>query len=1264
MSKSKKRSVEDKYTKLDPHEHVLTRPNTYIGSIKKTTKKMWIYNDEAKDESDPKIILKEISYVPGYYKICDEILVNVIDRTVEKLKIPCTRININIDKKTGQIVVWNNGDGVPVVEHKKEKMLIPSMIFGSLMSGSNLKDEDDVERITGGVNGLGAKLTNIFSTEFEVETLDQKRGKLFYQKFTNNMYDKTNPKVTDTKETDPYTQISFIADFGKFGLKGITKDMFNLLKKRAYDVAMCSGVKVYFNNKLIKENTLQKYTELYFPATAVEDDDQCPKVFDIKSNSRWKVAVVFDKTNKFDHENISFVNGICTSNGGTHVDHVTNQIVNKLKDLASKKLKGITIKPSMIKENLIFFVNSQINKPDFNSQSKEKLESPAKDFGSEYKLTDTYFKAIVKTGIIDSIVAKAEVLAGAGLSKTDGKKTESLRGYAKLEDAKFAGSKRSEECSIIFTEGDSAKALAMAGLNVIGGDTFGVFPLKGKLKNVVNESGTIDVEKLNKNEEIEAIKKIIGLKVGAKYDSLKQLRYGKIVIMADQDEDGFHIRGLLINLINKFWPSLVKYEGFINCFPTPIVKVMKGIKTKNPQEECFYDLHNYGKWKEENNDGKGWTEKYYKGLATSTREEAMEYFKHYIETLITYYCKKASKSKKEDEAITDGTELSYMPRHKDPTTEAISLAFDKDRSKIDRKVWMNNFDATDYIDTTIKRVPYTEFFDKELRSFSIYNARRAIPNLMDGFKPVHAKIYFTADKKNIYDKEVRVSTLAGNVVETAMYHHGEASLQGAIIKMAQNYVGANNLNLLHPQGQFGTRLESGNDAGSARYIHTFLSPICKKIFNPDDYNVLEQQYEEGQEIEPKWQAPVVPLLLINGTSGIGTGWSSDVYPCNPREVVNNVRRVIDEKKPKKMHPWYRHFNGEIRELEDNKYTIHAKYEMDGDKLHITDLPVTGLSIMDYKAHLEKLIDQGLESKKAEKNTSRKEATKKSGSKTAKGKPQPKGKGKAPARGKKGAQSRAKAKKTRVIKIAKSSTISKYIKSYSSDLTDVKINITIIFHPGKLDEFIKSHTLEKLEKELKLVAPISLNNMNAFDETGKIITYKSYSAILKAYVKVKLDVLQKRKDYNLDKYQKELDLLEWKLKFVEGVIDGEIIVFKNNKSKSKEQIHARLEELGFPKFAKPSKEQKEKPSYYYTDISIYKLTKEEVDKLRKEVEDKKEEIAILEGKTPEQIWTEELDEFMIEYEKWEEEANREYEKALAGGNQNKNKKKKVTKRNTV
>ena len=1234
-NKSTIQTIEQKYKKLkDQHEHILKRPGMYIGSSKKETTQLWIYN-EKQGESEPFIILKDITYVPGLYKIFDEILVNARDhviRCIEEKKEECTIIKVFIDKDTGEITIWNNGEGIPVVEHAKHKILIPSMIFGELLTSTNY--DDDQKRKVGGTNGLGAKLTNIYSTKFVVETVDSNSNKKFYQKFTDNMYTKEKAKVTSVSGKKSYTKISFIPDFEKFGIKGLTRDIIALFKKRVYDIAMTSTAKVYYNDKIIAANSFTKYIDLYFPEGA-----EHKKVLDI-TDENWRVCVVYDPTDKLEHQNISFVNGICTSKGGTHVDHVANQIVNKLKTVALKKVKkdSIIIKPSMIKENLIFFVDAVIINPDFDSQTKETLKTKSADFGSTYSAPEAFLKKIIATGVIQQIVLNAQAKAEASL-KT---KTKGAIKLEKLYNAHKAGPKEGHKCTLILTEGDSAMTFAMSGLNVVGRDYYGVFPLRGKLLNVRDESPI----KIANNEEIKAITNIIGLEHKKVYDDLKGLKYGSIMILTDQDLDGFHIKGLVMNFIHHFWPSLAKYEGFVKSFSTPLIKATKGQAKNNKKIEIFYSMQEFEKWQGKNNNGKGWTIKYYKGLGTSKPEEAQECFEDLEENKISYFWQtkldddqtKNKKSKEKtskigSEFIDEESDLvseTYKPKIKDVSEDAMTLAFAKGRED-DRKNWINTYDPRVYIDNNDKRVSYYDFIHKELVAFSAYDTVRSVPNLMDGFKPGQRKVYFGSVKKNIYKNEIKVAQLTGYISEHTHYHHGEESLNKTIIKMAQTYVGSNNINLLLPNGQFGSRLSGGNDASSPRYIFTQLNSLGKKIFIEEDFDILEQQYEDNDLIEPQFYAPIIPMILVNGAEGIGTGYSSSVEPCNPRDIYSNLKRIIVGENPKVMKPWFRHFTGTIEKIEQNRYLSRAKYDIIGnDTIHITDLPV-GVWTHNYKAFLENLADP------KNKKDAKKEIAAKTKSKGAKGKGA-KGKG-TPAKGKSRGGSKKnskflakKSKKSNTAKVAKKNKIGLDIKNFKEDCTEIRISFTITFYPGKLQTYIKNGTLEK---NLKLVKSLNLTNMHLFDHNGKIKKFDSYGAILKNFATVRLELYQKRKDYLLNKWRKDMDMLKWKLKFIEACVAEKIIVFK----KKTAQIHEQLEEFKFPKFI--TGEKKEASYDYLTSLTIIRFTKDEMEKLRKQIEEKKKEIATLEGKTPAQLWEEELDDFMDEYDKWEAVQDAEY-----------------------
>jgi DNA topoisomerase II len=378
---------------MNQHNHILRNPNMYIGSMEKESVDMWIYNNN-RFGTDPEIILKKISYVPGLYKIFDEILVNARDhvfRCWEQKCEPCTVIQVYIDDVTGKITIWNDGASIPIIKHQEHDILIPSIIFGELLTSKNYNyDEQKVKR----KNTFSAALTNIFSTEFKVKISDVGTKQKFYQNFTNNMYNKTDAMVTSNNDRKSYTKISFIPDFEKFGIKGLTTDIVALFKKRVYDIAMTCDAEVYYNGKLIEANSIAKYVDLYFPTGSGHI-----KVFDV-TNKNCKVCAIYDPTGKLKCQNISFVNGICTSRGGTHVDYISNQIIKKLQ---KSKLESL-----FIKENLIFFMDTLIINPVFDTQSRELLMN-IDDFRLDYNLSDAFISNLI-TNIVDKIVESVDTV--------------------------------------------------------------------------------------------------------------------------------------------------------------------------------------------------------------------------------------------------------------------------------------------------------------------------------------------------------------------------------------------------------------------------------------------------------------------------------------------------------------------------------------------------------------------------------------------------------------------------------------------------------------------------------------------------------------------------------------------------------------------------------------------------------------------------------------------------------------------------------------
>ena len=1069
------KKVEDKYKKYELLEHILALPDTYIGSIEPQKITSYIYDDSSK-----KMVSDELTYIPGLLKIFDEVIVNAIDHSMrlkadedkgkEDIK-HVKNIKVTIDKVSGRITIMNDGNGVDIKKHSAYGDLwIPELIFGELLTSTNYDKGE--EKIWGGKNGYGSKLTNIFSKEFVIETVDHYAKKIYTQTFSNNMTQRTKADVKASSKA-PYTQISFIPDYERFGMKNMSDDIYKLFNRRVIDACATTPkeVSVFFNGEKLMIKDFEKYCELFL------DKKEQPFVYEA-SGERWEIVASISSSGSF--EFLSFVNGINTIKGGKHIEYITNMITKNLVDMTLSKKKKV-VKSQHIKDNLFVFVKALIVNPSFDSQSKETLTTPVAKFGSKCELSDKFYDKLFKIGIVDKALSITEFYDKKKLVKTDGKKLSRII-VPKLDDANLAGTKDSVSCTLILTEGDSAKTMAISGLSVIGRDKYGVFPLRGKILNVKDAT----LQKISDNNEITAIKKILGLEQNKKYTDLSQLRYGSIMIMTDQDHDGSHIKGLIFNIFQSMWHELYEISGFLTSMLTPIIKATNNRGTEVIE---FYNMSDYERWAETDIAKNGsWKIKYYKGLGTSTDQESKEYFKNMKK--ITYkYDKNAD--------------------------EVIDLAFNKKRAD-DRKEWLANYDKDNVLDYTNLEIDFKTFVDKDLIHFSNRDLQRSINHICDGLKESTRKILFACFKRKLYTNEVKVAQLSGYVSEVSAYHHGETSLQQAIVGMAQIYVGTNNINLLSPNGQFGSRCQGGQDASSARYIFTVLSKLTKLIFKEEDNNILNYQDDDGQQIEPEFYIPVIPMILVNGGIGIGTGYSTNIPQFNPSEIIDackfickaikladlngdtdegldNIYETINILDIDDLVPYYLGFKGTIKKTENNSYISKGIYKwIDNETVEITELPI-GSWTEDYKEFLENMITSGLNNLK-------------------------------------------------------------YIENHYTSK-----NVKFILH---FNANVRETIEDKFEQLFKISSSknLSINNIHLFNKSGAIQKYDNTTDIIKEWAKTRVLKYFERKAYQIKILEKDFLVLSAKIRFIIDVISGNIQIM----NKKLVDIAKRLVELKYPR----------------------------------------------------------------------------------------------------
>jgi len=1126
------------YQKKSDKEHVLDNPDTYTGSMDIVDVNAYVFDDETNS-----IKAKQLNdIIMGLYKLFDEAIVNCRDHCVRMQQamamcrpntMPLSYIDVAISDD-GIFTFTNDGNGIDVAEHPEYNIWIPEMIFYHLRTGTNY--DKSQEKIVGGKNGFGAKLIFIWSEWGMIETVDHTRGLKYTQTCSNNLDVKDPPKVTKYRGK-PYTKISFKPDYARLGIpNGLTPGMHSLFKRRVYDVAAVTDrrIKVKWNSQLIPVKHFQQYVDLY-----IGNKTDCKRVYE-EHNEHWEYAVCLSPTEEF--QQVSFVNGIFTSKGGKHVEYVLNQITRKIQNYIAKR-KKIDVKPTTIKEQLMLFLRCDVVNPSFDSQTKDYMSTVSSKFGSRCEVSDKFCEKIAKMGVMEAACDLTAVKTKKNVSKTDGSKTRSVRGIPKLIDANYAGTAKSGECTIIFCEGDSAKAGIVSGLSKDDRNYIGVYPLKGKLLNVRGET----VKKIGENKEIIELKQILGLVTDKKYPTLEDvhgsLRYGKVLFMTDQDLDGSHIKGLGINLFHNQWNTLMRLNiiGFMN---TPILKARKG-----KQEMIFYNTGEYDEWKQSNNDGQGWKIKYYKGLGTSTGKEFREYFAN--KKIVTF-------------------------EFTDETDDTIDLVFNKKRSD-DRKDWLGAYDRNAYLDTSKNTVGFTEFVNRELIHFSKYDCDRSIPNIMDGHKTSQRKVMFAAFKKNL-TSEIKVAQFSGYVSEHSGYHHGEASLNGAIVNMAQDYVGSNNINLLMPNGQFGTRLIGGGDSASERYIFTELNPITRKLYPHADDNILDMLDDDGTPVEPIYYAPIIPMILVNGAKGIGTGFSTDVMCYNPTEIIQYLMSWLDSGSPNddlKINPYYEGFKGIITPINSDKYRgylIKGCYTRLGEnKIQITELPI-GTWTTNYKEYLERLIE---------------------------------------------GNTRGKAKST-----------STCVKDYVDMSTDKIVDITVTFKSGVLDK-LETTVVEwgctALEKLMRLYTTNSVTNMHMFDAEDKLKLYACAEDIVKDYYVKRLELYGKRKKFLIKQLERELCLLSNKARYIQENLDDTIDL----RRKSKNAIVEMLQEKKYD-VIDGDEEYK-----YLRKMPMDSVSEEEVEKLMSQKETKEEELDQILSKTIQQMWMTDLHELQVAYTSYKE-----------------------------
>jgi len=948
------------YEQMDQITHIHERSDMYVGaSTRQLEHNEYVVKVTGKPEdqaADPKIYKKEqIRYSPALLRTFVEALSNAIDNVwrSSQAKTPCTKIKVDLDPVTGRTTIWNDGLWIPADIHEPSELYNAELIFGHLLTSSNYDDKE--ERMTSGRNGLGIKLTNVFSKEFTVKAYDPENGTLFQKTWRNNMRESDKHKITHPKAKHGYTEVSWIPDFEKFKMVSYDAAALSVIYCQVFNAAMVTKIPIWLNGKKIHFKSLLEYARCFQTITKTIEEKQfivinstdtevvlCGTI-DQQDDSTTCAAV---SQQEFDH--IAFVNGVFNKDGGVHVDQWSEEIFRPIVSKLNKPGKPqINIKD--VKKHFKMFCTTTIGNPKFSSQSKTRFVGPSVTVQVEPRHINNIMKWSCIEMIRDVIRSK-ELLT---LKKIE-KKTKVFKKIVGYDPANNAGGKNAKDCCLILCEGLSAKTYAVVGIDVgvgqrRGRDWFGIYPLRGKLLNVRNAT----MQSTAGNKEITDVIQALGLRHGVDYQSdanYSQLNYGSLMIMTDADVDGTHIKGLILNFIHHLFPTLLKRPiPFLLSMQTPIVKVF------SPRSALtFYtedDFHQYMS-AVDNGAQQKLRVKYYKGLGTSSDQEVRETF---------------------GKKLVNFTEGPCCDK-------SINKAFHCKNAN-DRKHWLEHYQPEPIPQYSCRdslcSMTVDQFIDQDLIKFSLHDCERSLPHIIDGLKNSHRKILYAGFKKPLSDSpsgsSVKVAQFSGYIAEHTNYHHGEQCLMGTIIGMAQDFPGSNNLPPLVKDGQFGTRLHGGKDAASPRYIFTKLQPYTRTLYPKEDDILLASIIDDGDSVEPTYYVPILPNILINGcTAGIGTGWSCQVPQYNPIDLISCVKIWLKKKTIMEdsdegrisllpeLIPWYQNYTGPIKKVNDQKFESFGMFEKTKQRqqtiVKITELPI-GCWTEKFKESLEDLLEQ-------------------------------------------------------------------------------------------------------------------------------------------------------------------------------------------------------------------------------------------------------------------------------------------------------------------
>lgn len=895
---------------------------------------------------------KTVEISDAFIKIVDEIITNCCDQYMRESN--CKIIDISVSEN-GSIIIKNNGPGFPIYKENESKYAdretysVETMLSAQF-SSTNYTDKTKPDSISAGLNGLGIKLTNICSKWFEIKTIT---GGIFYKQiFEGGMKKIHAPQIKNINKPDG-TVIKFMPDYdyicrrkksvkNKGWFKSVDQ-IKEVINKRAIEIMIYlneleyhteNGSRIYYRKKpkikfcgkTIKNLSLHEWAKSFKFGTVLSYNlmgRNIPRPF--------KFAIsIYDNPHRKKFKHFSIVNGVVTTEEGNYLTELIKQIAAFIKpkfiDKFNQEFSAIVHLRNLIAVWSIALVpKSMLN---FKGQFKSKVTlapDDKKQWNKWYKLSNK---------ILNEIWINLEPV----LSKIVSRKKQRVK---KVEAGLYIPAtkckNKNANCTLIVVEGNSAATLLQDIIKAnkdLSTQTYGIYSIQGVPINALRNTKYINGQpimnkKLANNKALQAMAQIIGLDYNIKYDkkSIKSLNYKSIIISTDQDTDGIgKICSLIICFIYVYFPELIKF-GFIRRYRTPIVRVY--CRRKPVAVYGFYSEAEYKIFHNNHKCGAAHDVKFYKGLGTHTTAERKHMAKTFHKDLLLYY---------DDENSYD----MMVKMHGSDT------AF--------RKFILRDQTIKDYKED--QRVSITEQYSIASKEQQLENIRRMIPEIGDGFNPVHRKIFATIRGWR-HSQVNKVFQLGGETAKKKKYAHGDASINGAIMGLAQAVPGLNHVPIIRPvSGSIGSQIHGRKGNAQPRYTDVGYNLCTDYLFPKADDAVLQYEEVEGEICEPTFYVSVLPRILFEHLQTVATGWSYKIWGRQIDKLAAYTKISI-QNYPNTYFPdliglvWV--WEGMNIRIINGKEYCFGEYKLDRDVLYITQLPLQSWS------HNYHLFLQGLDS---------------------------------------------------------------------------------------------------------------------------------------------------------------------------------------------------------------------------------------------------------------------------------------------------------------